>query len=67
MTTEQWPDALWFLARGTGVVCLILLTVVVALGVGARSGRPALGLPRFAVALVHRNAALIGLRCCSST
>jgi sulfoxide reductase heme-binding subunit YedZ len=54
-------DALWYFARGSGVVSLILLTVVVALGVGARSGRPAFGLPRFAVSLIHRNAALLSV------
>lgn len=54
-------DALWYFARGSGVVSLILLTVVVALGIGARSGRPAFGLPRFAVNLVHRNAALLSV------
>lgn len=52
-------DALWYFARGSGVVSLALLTVVVALGVGARSGRTAFGLPRFAVNLLHRNAALL--------
>jgi sulfoxide reductase heme-binding subunit YedZ len=54
-------DALWYLARGTGVVSLILLTVVVALGIGNRSGRALFGLPRFGVALVHRNAALLAV------
>jgi methionine sulfoxide reductase heme-binding subunit len=54
-------DALWYFARGSGVVSLVLLTVVVALGVGARSGRPAFGLPRFAVSLLHRNAALVAV------
>lgn len=54
-------EALWYFARGSGFVSLILLTVVVALGVGARSGRPAFGLPRFAVSLVHRNAALLSV------
>jgi sulfoxide reductase heme-binding subunit YedZ len=54
-------DALWYLARGTGVVTLVLLTVVVALGIGARSGRPAFGLPRFAVSMLHRNAALLAV------
>ena len=49
-------DALWYLARGTGTVSLILLTVVVVLGIGGRSGRPVFGLPRFAVTMVHRNA-----------
>lgn len=52
-------DALWYTARGTGVVALVLLTIVMVLGIGARAGRPAFGLPRFAVGLVHRNAALI--------
>ncbi|WP_433295925.1 ferric reductase-like transmembrane domain-containing protein [Actinoplanes sp. CA-030573] len=54
-------DALWYFARGSGVVSLVLLTVVVALGIGARSGRPAFGLPRFAVSLLHRNAALLAV------
>ncbi len=46
---------------GTGVVSLVLLTIVVALGIASRSGRTAFGLPRFAVALVHRNAALLAV------
>lgn len=54
-------DALWYFARGSGVVSLILLTVVVALGIGTRSGRTAFGLPRFAVSLLHRNAALLAV------
>jgi sulfoxide reductase heme-binding subunit YedZ len=54
-------DTLWYLARGSGLVSLVLLTVVVALGIGARSGRPAFGLPRFAVNLLHRNAALLAV------
>ncbi|WFE29134.1 ferric reductase-like transmembrane domain-containing protein [Solwaraspora sp. WMMD791] len=54
-------EAGWFVARGTGVMALILLSVVVVLGVGSRSGRPAFGLPRFAVSLVHRNAALLSI------
>lgn len=54
-------DALWYFGRGTGVVSLVLLSVVVALGIGARSGRTAFGLPRFAVSLLHRNAALLAV------
>lgn len=53
--------ALWYTARATGVVSLVLLTIVVALGIASRSGRSAFGLPRFAVALVHRNAALLAV------
>lgn len=51
--------ALWYFARGTGVVALVLLTVVMVLGVGARAGRPVFGLPRLAASLVHRNASLM--------
>ena len=54
-------DALWYVGRGTGVVSLVLLSIVVALGIGARSGRTAFGLPRFAVNLLHRNAALLAV------
>src|SRR5262249_36985966 len=54
-------DALWYLARGAGLVSLVLLTVVVVLGIAGRSGRPAVGLPRFAVAMVHRNAGLLAV------
>lgn len=54
-------DALWYLARGTGVTSLVLLTVVVALGIANRAGRPAFGLPRFGVALVHRDASLLAV------
>jgi sulfoxide reductase heme-binding subunit YedZ len=54
-------DALWYLGRGSGVISLVLLTVVVALGIGARSGRTPFDLPRFAVNLLHRNAALTAI------
>jgi len=54
-------DALWYFARGSGVIALVLLTIVVVLGVGARSGKPVFNLPRFAVSLVHRNAALLAV------
>jgi sulfoxide reductase heme-binding subunit YedZ len=59
--SEGLIDALWYLARGAGVVSLVMLTVSVVLGIGSRSGRPLFGLPRFAVALVHRNASLIAV------
>lgn len=52
-------NAAWYAARGSGVVSLILLTLVMVIGIGSRSGRPVFGLPRFAVGLVHRNAALL--------
>jgi methionine sulfoxide reductase heme-binding subunit len=54
-------EALWYLGRGTGVTSLVLLTIVVALGIASRSGRPMFGLPRFAVTAVHRNASLLAV------
>jgi methionine sulfoxide reductase heme-binding subunit len=53
--------ALWYVGRGTGVVSLVLLTVVMVLGVGSRSARPAFGLPRFAVVALHRSASLLSV------
>ena len=47
-------EALWYVGRGTGVTALVLLSLVVVLGIVTRSGRPLPGLPRFAVAAVHR-------------
>jgi sulfoxide reductase heme-binding subunit YedZ len=61
LTNSALTDAAWYAARGAGVVCLLLLTVVVGLGIATRSGRPLPGLPRFAVAAVHRNAALLAV------
>jgi methionine sulfoxide reductase heme-binding subunit len=54
-------SALWYVGRGTGVASLLLLTVVVVLGIATRSGRAAFGLPRFAVAAVHRTASLLSV------
>jgi sulfoxide reductase heme-binding subunit YedZ len=53
--------ALWYLARGTGVVSLVLLTGVLALGVVTYSGAGAPRLPRFASSLLHRNLSLLVL------
>jgi sulfoxide reductase heme-binding subunit YedZ len=53
--------ALWYAGRGTGVVSLLLLTVVMVLGVGSRSGQPAFGLPRFAVVALHRYASMLAV------
>jgi sulfoxide reductase heme-binding subunit YedZ len=55
------PNTLWYVGRGSGLVDLLLLTLVVVLGIVNRSGRPAAGLPRFGVAVVHRNASLLAL------
>jgi sulfoxide reductase heme-binding subunit YedZ len=54
-------DALWYLGRATGVVSLVLLSLVVGLGIATRSGRPLPGLPRFAVTALHRSASLLAV------
>ena len=52
-------EAGWAFGRGTGIVALVLFSLAVVLGILTRSGRPAAGLPRFAVATVHRNVSLL--------
>src|SRR5690349_3454683 len=54
-------SALWYTSRATGVVCLLLMTAVVLLGVlVTRQGRLP-GLPRFAVTGLHRNLSLLAV------
>jgi len=53
--------ALWYAARGTGVVALVLFTLVVLLGILTRSGRTVPGLSGFVTAGFHRNASLVAL------
>ncbi len=53
--------AAWYLARGTGIVLLVLLGLVVALGVATRSGRALPGLPRFVLTMLHRSTSLLVL------
>ena len=53
--------ALWYASRATGVVCLLLMTAVVLLGIlVTRQGRLP-GLPRFAVTGLHRNLSLLAV------
>ena len=52
-------NALWAFGRVSGIISLALFTGTVLLGILNRSGRPLLGFPRFSVALVHRNIALL--------
>jgi sulfoxide reductase heme-binding subunit YedZ len=54
-------SALWYLNRGTGVVALILLTLVVLLGILGTTRVPVPGLQRFVVAGLHRNLSLVTL------
>ncbi|WP_255447609.1 ferric reductase-like transmembrane domain-containing protein [Schumannella sp. 10F1B-5-1] len=52
-------EALWALGRATGAIGLLLMTGSVVLGILTRSGRPAAGLPRFGVAVLHRNVGVL--------
>jgi sulfoxide reductase heme-binding subunit YedZ len=52
-------SALWYLNRGTGIVLLVLFTIVVVLGVLTRRGARPGGTPAFVVATLHRNASLL--------
>ncbi len=51
--------AMWYLTRGTGLVSLVLLTVTVALGVAEVVRFASPGWPRFVLAALHKNAALL--------
>jgi len=51
--------AFWYAARGTGLVAIVLLTLVLVLGVAQVERWSAPGWPRFVVGAVHRNASLL--------
>ena len=53
--------ALWYASRATGVVALVLLTVVVLLGMMVSQGRRLPGLPGFATTSLHRNLSLLAV------
>jgi hypothetical protein len=56
------PSAYWYLARGTGVVSLLLLTASVVLGVlGSLRYAAAPRWPRFAIDSLHRDVSLLVL------
>jgi methionine sulfoxide reductase heme-binding subunit len=52
---------LWFLSRGSGLVLLVLFSVVVVLGVATRTGSAPRRWPRFAVAELHRTLSLFAV------
>ncbi|MBV9607228.1 MAG: ferric reductase-like transmembrane domain-containing protein [Solirubrobacterales bacterium] len=55
------PSAYWYLARGTGAVALVLLTVSVVLGILGSVRFTAPRWPRFAIDAVHRDVSLLVL------
>lgn len=54
-------EILWAVGRATGIIALLLFTASMLLGIVTRSGRPLPGLPRFSLALVHRNISLFSM------
>ena len=54
-------SALWYLMRSTGVVSLVLLTLVVLLGVATRGGGRLSRVPQFVTGRLHRNIALLSV------
>lgn len=62
-TVRSSSMAYWFLTRATGVVSLLLLTLVVALGVAnaSRLGLMSANWPRFLIDGVHRRASLLAV------
>lgn len=55
------PSPLWYLTRGTGLVSLVLLSAIVALGVVTHSGWQRPAWPRFATLGLHRNLSLLAV------
>lgn len=53
--------ALWYASRATGVVCLVLFTAVVLLGILVNRRGRLPGLPRFAVTGLHRSLSLLAV------
>jgi sulfoxide reductase heme-binding subunit YedZ len=54
-------QGLWFVSRGSALVLLVLLSLVIVLGVATRAGAAAWRMPKFAVAELHRTLALFGV------
>ncbi len=52
-------SALWYLARGTGLVSIVLLTVVMVLGVTEVQRWATEGWPRLVIAGLHKNVSLL--------
>ena len=58
LTAAAGSQGLWFVSRASGLVLLVLLSVVMMLGVSTRLGSAPRGWPRFVFAEVHRTLAL---------
>jgi predicted ferric reductase len=59
--TSAAPSPLWYTARATGVVALVLLTMTVALGVAGSTRLSTKRLPRVVRSGLHRNLSLLSV------
>jgi len=59
--TGTAPSLLWYTARATGVVALVLLTITVALGVAGSTRLSTPALPRLVRSGLHRNISLLSV------
>ncbi len=59
--TTAGSQGLWLVSRASGVVLLILFSVVMVLGVSTRTGASSRRWPRFAVAELHRTLSLFAV------
>ena len=55
------PQLTWFVARATGVICLVLLTLSLILGVGASTRMASARWPRFVTQALHRSVSLFAI------
>lgn len=51
----------WFVARSTGVICLVLLTLSLVLGIGASTRMSSARWPRFVTQALHRSVSLLSI------
>jgi sulfoxide reductase heme-binding subunit YedZ len=54
-------SVLWYTSQATGLVCLVLFTAVMVLGVAVRTQRRLPGLPRFGTVALHRSISLLAM------
>lgn len=61
LATAGGSQALWFVSRGSGLVLLVLFSVVIVLGTATRLGSAPRHWARFTVAELHRSLSLFGV------
>ena len=55
------PQLTWYVARATGVICLVLLTMSLVLGIGASTRVSSARWPRFVTQSLHRSVSLFAV------